>query len=110
MLKRQPDRRIVRALILVGVISSFHFGTMFSLGVLAFIAQGSLTSPDAPARLYGWVPGVAEILEFPLVWAIRRNDPERLSGFMLAAACNSLLWGTILYGVGVVVARLRSVR
>ena len=38
----------------------------------------------------------ADVLEFPLVWTVRRLDRERLRGFEAAAVGNSLLWGAAL--------------
>ena len=79
-------------LALVGAAGHFAFSVL--VGVSGFLTQGNLTSPaDGPAA-HRVVSGVASVLEFPLVWAVRRASPEALTGFMTAAVLNSLLWGS----------------
>ncbi len=95
-----------RMLALVGTAG--HFGLSVLAGVSGFLTQGNLTSPYDVPTAHRVVSGVAAVLEFPLVWAVRRASPEALTGFMTAAVLNSLLWGSAL--AILVVARRRRRR
>ena len=98
-----PPRTLTIAL----VGAAGHFALSVLAGVSGFLTQGNLTSPDDVPTAHRVVSGVASVLEFPLVWAVRRASPEALTGFMTAAVLNSLMWGSAL--AAVVVAR-RGVR
>jgi hypothetical protein len=85
-----------------------HFVLSLLIGVFGFLTQGNLTSPDDAPAAHGVLSSVADVLEFPLVWAVRLASPEALTGFTPAAVLNSLLWGSALAAVVVVQRKNRE--
>ena len=98
----------MRTLALVAIAASVHVATTLVLGVTAFIAQGNITDPGPPSFFYTVTSAVVDVLEFPLVSAVRKVDPERLSGFTPAAAVNSLLWGVVCCAIWRLTRRRRA--
>jgi hypothetical protein len=99
----------MRLLSLAGIIGVIHFVTTLALGVLAFMAQGNLTNPGPPSFFHSAVSAVVDVLEFPLVIAVRKADPERLSGFMVAAVANSLFWGAMCCLAWLFIRKMREI-
>ena len=83
-----------------------HFVLSLLIGVSGFLTQGNLISPDDAPAAHKVLSAIADVLEFPLVWALRRASPEALTGFTPAAVLNSLLWGSAV--AAVVVARRKA--
>ena len=86
----------LRAVVPVVALAVLHLLVTLGLGLLAFITQGPLDRPMPGPVVHRAVSAVVEVLEFPLVWTVRRLDRERLRGFEGAAVGNSLLWGAAL--------------
>lgn len=92
-------------IVLVLAGATGHFVLSVLIGVAGFLTQGNLTSPDDAPAAHGVLSSVADVLEFPLVWAVRRASPEALTGFTPAAVLNSLLWGSAVAAVVVVLRK-----
>ena len=87
----------LRAAVPVVVLAVAHLLLTLGLGLLAFTTQGPLDRPSTPpSAVHRTIAATVDVLEFPLVWTVRRLDRERLRGFELAAVGNSLLWGAVL--------------
>ena len=86
----------LRAVVPVVVLAVVHLLVTLGLGLLAFVTQGPLDRPTPASAVHRPVSAVVDVLEFPLVWTVRRLDRERLRGFEAAAVGNSLLWGAAL--------------
>jgi hypothetical protein len=86
----------LRAAVPVVVLAVAHLLLTLGLGLLAFTTQGPLDRPGPPSAVHRTIAATVDVLEFPLVWTVRRLDRERLRGFELAAVGNSLLWGAVL--------------
>jgi hypothetical protein len=99
---------ITRDAVLAATLAAAHFVTTGTLGVVAFLLQGNLTSPDPPGFPYLLVSGVVDVLEFPLVAAVRWLGPETLPGFLPAAIGNSILWGGIATMIVALARRVRA--
>lgn len=83
----------LRAVVPVVVLAVAHLLLTLGLGLLGFMTQGPLDRPGPPPALHRTITATVEVLEFPLVWTVRRLDRERLRGFELATVGNSVLWG-----------------
>ncbi len=94
----------LRGVVPVVALAVVHLLVTLGLGLLAFATQGPLDRPTPVSLVHRTVSATVAVLEFPLVWAVRRLDRERLRGFELAAVGNSLLWGATL---AVMLQRLR---
>ena len=92
-------------LVLVLAGATGHFALSLLIGVSGFLTQGNLTSPDDVPTAHRALSLIADVLEFPLVWAVRRASLEALTGFTAAAVLNSVLWGSVL--AAVIIARRR---
>jgi hypothetical protein len=99
----------VRAVILGATLSAVHFLATGTLGVVAFITQGDLTSAGPPTFAHVLVSAVVNVLELPLVTAVRWLSPEALAGFLPTAIANSILWGVAAVVVSITQARASSV-
>lgn len=97
----------LRAVVPVVSLAVLHLLVTLGLGLLAFVTQGPLDQPTPSSALHRTVSATVRVLEFPLVWTVRRLDRERLRGFEAAAVGNSLLWGAALALV-IQLVRLRS--
>jgi hypothetical protein len=86
----------LRAVVPVVALAVVHLLVTLGLGLLAFITQGPLDGPMPVPAVHRAVSAAVDVLEFPLVWTVRRLDRERLRGFEAAAVGNSLLWGAVL--------------
>ena len=99
----------MRTLGVIVIAAVVHFATTLAFGVLAFMAQGNLTNPGPPSSFYTAVSAVVDVLEFPFVSVVRRADPERLSGFMVAAVANSLFWGAMCCLAWLFIRKMREI-
>ena len=86
----------MRTLLPIGLVAAAHLLVTLGLGVLAFMAQGSLDRPAPPSFANRTLGATVDVLEFPGIWALRRIDRDRLRGFEAVAVGNSLLWGAAL--------------
>ena len=89
--------RALRLLLVIWILATIHFTLMLTLGVMAFLTQGDFDRPGPPSVTHRLISGHHGILEFPFVWAIRRESPERHEGFTMAAIATSLLWGLVAW-------------
>ena len=99
---------ITREAVLAATLATVHFVTTGTLGVIAFLLQGNLTRPDPPGLAHVLVSAVVDVLEFPLVAAVRWLGPEALPGFLPAAIGNSILWGGIATMIVALARRVRT--
>jgi hypothetical protein len=85
----------LRDAIVGATLAAVHFVVTGTLGVVAFLLQGDFARPAPPASAHVLVSAVVDVLEFPLVTAVRWLSPEALPGFLPAAIGNSILWGGV---------------
>jgi hypothetical protein len=94
---------------LVGAtLAAVHFVVTGTLGVVAFLLQGDLARPGPPASAHVLVSAVVDVLEFPLVAAVRWLSPGAIPGFLPAAIGNSILWGSVAAMVVSLARRARA--
>jgi hypothetical protein len=89
--------KALRLLLVIWIIATIHFTAMLTLGVFGFLTQGSFDKPAPPSLVHQLVSSAASVLEFPFVWAVRRQTPERHEVFTRAAIATSLPWGLVIY-------------
>jgi hypothetical protein len=99
---------ITRDAVLAATLAAVHFVTTGTLGVVAFLLQGNLTSPEPPGVAHVLVSAIVDVLEFPLVAAVRWLGPEALPGFLPAAIGNSILWGGVATMIVALARRARA--
>jgi hypothetical protein len=99
---------ITREAILAATLAAVHFVITGTLGVVAFLLQGNLTLSGPPGFAHVLVSAIVDVLEFPLVAAVRWLGPEALPGFLPAAIGNSILWGGIGTMIVALARRLRT--